>query len=90
MTIKELLGTSNKEEQEARIKELLAKEASAQYGMLIKYDQKLDGVDVHPFGGNVPFDVLYRMLELANKAVRQEEIEMAKEFALLDAKSEEK
>lgn len=73
-TFKELLGADNKKEQMARIKELLAKEANPEIMLQIRYDRIVDDIQVDMYGGDVPFDALYRMLELANTAIRRKEL----------------
>lgn len=79
MTISELLGTEDEEAQIAIVNDLLELERNPAYGMFIRYDLPKDGVEIN-IVGQVPFDFLYRMLELANKAVRMEEIETIKKL----------
>lgn len=82
----ELLGTKDEEVQIAIVKDLLEQEKNKSYAMLIRYDLQQDGVDVSLVGGAVPFTFLYRMLELANKAVRLEEIEVVKKSTTQEPK----
>lgn len=87
-TFKELLGTTNKKEQEDRIKELLLKEKNPEVILQIQYSGLTDKVMVNMFGGDVPFDVVHRMLHLASKAIRTEEMSMA--LAMLEAETKDK
>ena len=73
-TFKELLGTDNKKEQEARIVDLLMKEAAPDIALLIQYKQLKDEVEIQLLGADAPFASLHRLLELASKAVREQEL----------------
>ena len=73
-TFKELLGTDNKKEQEARIVELLAKEANPEVMLTLQYNQLKDDLVVQLSGGDVSFEVIFRMLELAGQVMRQKEL----------------
>lgn len=73
-TFKELLEVENKKQQVERIKELLLKEANPEITLQIRYNGIADDIEVDLYGGDVPFDVLYRMLELTNRAIRKKEI----------------
>lgn len=73
-TFKELLEAENKKQQVERIKELLLKEANPEITLQIRYNGIADDIEVDLYGGDVPFDVLYRMLELTNRAIRKKEI----------------
>jgi len=86
-TFKELLGADNRKDQEARIKELLLKEANPEVILQIQYSGLTDKVVVNMFGGDVPFDVVHRMLSLAGNAIRREEMSIA--LAALEAETEE-
>ena len=76
-TFKELLGTDNKKKQEERIQELLQIEANPEISLHIRYNGIVDQVMVDLSGGDVPFDVLHRMLELTSTAIRREELNVA-------------
>ncbi len=76
-TFKELLGTDNKKEQEIRIKELLQIEATPEITLQIRYNGIADRVTVDVSGGDVAFDAIHRMIELASKAIRREEVNVA-------------
>ena len=80
-TFKELLGTDNKKKQEERIQELLQIEANPEITLHIRYNGIVDQIMVDIFGGDVSFDVIHRMLELASKAVRREEVNVAAQQA---------
>ncbi len=80
-TFKELLGTDSKKKQVERIEELLIKEGNPEITLQIRYNGISDQVVVDISGGNVPFDVLYRMLELTSRAIRREELNMAAQAA---------
>lgn len=73
-TFKELLGTDNKKEQEARIVKLLQIEATPEITLQIRYNGIYDTIEIHLSGGDVPFDIVHRMLELTSKAMRREEL----------------
>jgi len=77
MSIAELLGTEDEEAQIAIVETLLELEKNPAYAMFIRYDLPRDGVEIN-IVGQVPYDFLYRMLELANKAVRMDEMETIK------------
>jgi hypothetical protein len=74
---KELLGTDNKKEQEERIKDLLQIEATPEITLHIRYDGINDQVVLNLSGGDVSFDAVHRALELASKAIRMEEVNIA-------------
>ncbi len=77
-TFKELLGTDNKKKQLERIEELLTIVATPETSMLIRYDGLKDVATMNLLsGGDVPFDVLHRMLELTSTAIRREELNVA-------------
>ncbi len=76
-TFKELLGTDNKKEQFERIQELLQIEATPEITLRIRYNGISDQMTLDMSGGDVPFDVIHRMLELAGKAIRREELNAA-------------
>ena len=73
-TFKELLGTDNKKEQEQRILELLAKEANPEVMLTLQYNQLKDDLAVQLSGGDAPYEVIFRMLELASQVIRQQEL----------------
>lgn len=77
-TFKELLGTDNKKKQVERIQELLLKEATPEITLQIRYNGINDEVMVEMTGGDVPFDVIHRMLALTSIAIRREELNMAR------------
>jgi len=73
-TFKELLGTDNKKKQEERIEELLLIEATPEITLQIRYNGITDDIAVDMSGGDVAFDVIHHMLELASTAIRREEL----------------
>ena len=75
MNIKELLGTEDKKEQLERIQELIAKAANPPVDLLIRYEPIADQVSVNVIGGDVVFEILYRMLELTRQALHRSEME---------------
>jgi len=76
-TFKELLGTDNKKKQIERIEELLTIAATPEISLLIRYNGLDDAITMNLFGGDVPFDVIHRMLELTSTAIRREELTVA-------------
>lgn len=76
-TFKELLGTDNKKKQLERIEELLQIVATPEISLLIRYNGLNDAITMNLFGGDVPFDVIHRMLELTSTAIRKAELDVA-------------
>jgi hypothetical protein len=76
-TFKELLGTDNKKEQTEKIEELLKIAANPEITLLIQYNGISDQATINLLGGDAPFDIIHRMLELASKAIRREELNAA-------------
>lgn len=76
-TFKELLGTDDKKKQFERIKELLLIEATPEITLQIRYDGITDDIAMDMSGGNVAFDVIHHILELASIAMRKEELKVA-------------
>lgn len=76
-TFKELLGTGDKKEQIEKIEELLKIAATPEVSLLIQYNGLEDRIALHILGGDVAFDIIHRMLELAGKAIRREEVNTA-------------
>jgi len=80
-TFKELLGTDSKKKQEEKIEELLKIAATPEINLLLQYNGLDDQLTMNIFGGDVTFDTLHHILELANKAVRREEVNVAAQQA---------
>ena len=76
-TFKELLGTDNKKEQEEKVEALLKIASTPEISLLVRYDGINDQITLNVFGGNVPFDTIHRILELASQAIRREEVNTA-------------
>jgi len=83
MSIAELLGTEDEEAQYAIVEALLESEKDPTYALVIRYDLPKDGVEVQVIG-KVPFMFIYRMLELANKAIHKQEIQTITESLTKD------
>ena len=77
MSLTELLGTPNEKEQEEKVKALIQTVSTPVIDLLIRYDASTDRASIHIIGDDVAFDVIHRMLELAGKAMRKEEIQTA-------------
>ncbi len=74
-TIKELLGTDDKKKQVELVEKLIAAASSPIIDLLIRYENEQIALTI--MGGDVPFDVIYKMLELTRQAIHQKEIEAA-------------
>lgn len=77
MDIKELLGTEDEEEQVKKVQALMDTATRPPIDVLIRYDQNADQISLSFMGGNVPFEVIYRALDLARQALHKSEIEAA-------------
>jgi hypothetical protein len=76
-TIKELLGTDNRKEQEAKIEGLLSNASKPVIDLVIRYDHLADQISLTVIGGDIAFDTIHRMLDLTRQAVRQQEVATA-------------
>ena len=75
----ELLGTSDRDEQAARLKRLLT---APVIDVVIRVDGRVDQVTgVTVIGGNLPPEVLYRVLDQVRDQVRQAELQAAAQAA---------
>lgn len=75
MNIAELLQTENEEEQLEIVQRLLNTANTPVIDLLIRYEN--EEVSMTIIGGDVPFDVLYVMLDKSRQAIHQQEIQVA-------------
>jgi hypothetical protein len=76
-TFKGLLGTDNKKEQLEKIEALLKIVATPEITLILQYNGITDQVTLNISGGDVAFDTIHRALELAGRAIRREEVNIA-------------
>lgn len=74
-TMKELLGTDDKKKQAELVELLVKAAASPVVDLLIRYEN--EQINLTIMGGDVHFDIIYKMLELTRQAIHQKEIEAA-------------
>ena len=89
MSLTELLGTEDEKEQEERIKELLLIEATPEITLQIRYNGIADQLTMDINGGDVAFDIIHHILELAGKAIRREEVNIAVQRQVQDGEDKE-
>ena len=75
-TIAKLLEVEDKKEQVEKVEELLKIASTPVIDLIIRNDG-LDEVTLNIIGGDVAFETLYKMLDLARQAIHQQEIQMA-------------
>ncbi len=83
-TLKSLLGTDDKKKQLELVEQLIEAAASPVIDLLIRFEN--EQINMTIMGGDVSFDVLYKMLDLSRQAIHRREIETALQQA---AKSDE-
>ncbi len=74
-TMKELVGTDNKKEQVEFVQQLIERVNSPVIDLVIRFEN--EQINMSIMGGDVSFDVLYRMLDMTRQALHQREIETA-------------
>ena len=87
-TMKELVGTDNKKEQVEYVQQLIKRVNSPVIDLIIRFEN--EQVDISMMGGDVSFDILYKMLDMTRQALHQRELEMAVQQAASVTDLEEK
>ncbi len=85
-TMKELVGTDNKKEQVEFVQQLIERVNSPVIDLVIRFEN--EQINMTIMGGDVSFDVLYRMLDMTRQALHQREVETAVQQAASVANSE--
>ncbi len=70
-----LLGTRNRKDQELQVEALLKAVQMPTIDVIIRYDHLADRVQVVIVGGNVEFDAVHHILDLARKDVQCDEVQ---------------